>query len=148
MHPAELAPQAPQAPPPPPRWARVVVPADYTLFHIGYLGALPLLPVILRSLLGPHESLAVGAVLLVYNAAIGIACLFATPVTSRLDPRTAMAAGLACSAAGIGLLPFAGSGLAAGAALALAGGGMSVHGVLSRSMIAKAVPVDASRWTE
>ncbi len=128
-----------------PRWARVIVPADYTLFHVGYLGALPLLPVILRSLLGSHGSLAVGVVLLVYNAAIGIACLCAAPVTARLDSRTAMAAGLGCSAAGIGVLPYAHSVFAAGAVLAVAGGGMSVHGVLARSMIAKAVPTDASR---
>lgn len=138
MHTVERAPQAP-------RWARVVVPADYTLFHVGYLGALPLLPIILRSLLGPRESLAIGVVLLVYNAAIGVACLFAAPIMARLDSRTAMAGGLACSAAGIGVLPFAHSALAAAAALALAGTGMSVHGVLARSMIAKAVPGDASR---
>lgn len=138
MHTVERAPQAP-------RWARVIVPADYTLFHVGYLGALPLLPIILRSLLGSHDSLAVGVVLLVYNAAIGIACLFAAPVTARLDCRTAMATGLGCSAAGIGVLPLAHSAFAAGAALALAGGGMSVHGVLARSMIAKTVPIDASR---
>ncbi len=128
-----------------PRWARVIVPADYTLFHVGYLGALPLLPVMLRSLLGSHDSLAVGVVLLVYNAAIGVACLCAAPVTARLDSRTAMTAGLGCSAAGIGVLPYAHSALAAGAALAVAGGGMSVHGVIARSMVAKAVPTDASR---
>ncbi len=143
MHTAERAPHAP--PPPAPRWARVIVPADYTLFHVGYLGALPLLPVILRSLLGSGDSLAVGAVLLVYNAAIGVACLFAAPLIARVDSRNAMAAGLACSAAGIGVLPFAHSALAAGAALAVAGTGMSVHGVLARSMVAKAVPADAGR---
>lgn len=112
---------------------------------MGYLGALPLMPVILRSLLGPRHSLAVGAVLLVYNAAIGIACLLAAPVTARVDARKAMSAGLGCSAAGIGLLPFAHSVLAAGTALALAGAGMSVHGVMARSMIAKTAPDDASR---
>jgi MFS transporter, DHA1 family, multidrug resistance protein len=143
MHTTERAAQAP--PPQAPRWARFIVPADYTLFHVGYLGALPLMPVILRSLLGLHHSLAVGAVLLVYNAAIGIACLFAAPVIARVDARKAMAAGLGCSAAGIGLLPFAHSALAAGASLALAGSGMSVHGVTARSMVAKAVPDDASR---
>lgn len=141
VHTAEQASRAPQAP----RWARVIVPADYTLFHVGYLGALPLLPVILRSLLGSHESLAVGVVLLVYNSAIGIACLCAAPVTARLDSRTAMAAGLGCSAVGIGVLPYAHSAFAAGVALAVAGGGMSVHGVTARSMVAKAVPTDASR---
>lgn len=128
-----------------PRWARLVIPADYTLFHIGYLGALPLLPIILRSLLGNRESLAIGAVLLVYNAAFGIVCLCAAPVIARFDSRTAMAAGLAASAAGIGVLPYAHSALAAGVALAVAGGGLSVHGVLARSMIARAVSADASR---
>lgn len=141
MHTVKQAPQTP----PPPRWARVILPADYALFHVGYLGALPLLPVILRSLLGSGNSLAVGAVLLVYNAAIGVACLLAAPLIARADSRNAMAAGLACSAAGIGVLPFAHSGLAAGTALAVAGTGMSVHGVLARSMVAKAVPTDGNR---
>jgi MFS family permease len=122
-----------------------IIPVDYLLCHLGYFGVLPLLPLLVRSQLGPHSSAGLGAVLLVYNAATGAACLPLAPWIARLGAKSGMAFGLACAAVGIGLFAYAHSIFVISGVLLLAGTGMSVHGVIARSLIATVIPGDPER---
>jgi MFS family permease len=125
----------------------IVVPADYLLFHLGYFGLLPVLAALVRDQLGggTGAAAAVGTVLFAFNAAIGAACLVLAPLVSRLSYRTGMTAGLVCSATGMWLLPYAHSTVGLVAAVLLAGTGMSVHGLLARSLVAEVIQDQAGR---
>jgi MFS transporter, DHA1 family, multidrug resistance protein len=126
-------------------WVNRIIPVDYLLFHLGYFGVLPLLPLLVKSQLGPHSSVGLGAVLLVYNAAIGGACLPLAPLIARVGAKSGMAFGLACAAMGTGLFAYAHSIIVIAGVLLLAGTGMSVHGVIARSLIATVIPGDPER---
>lgn len=140
LRPQDLVPRQAQG-----RWTRIVIPADFLLFHLGYFSMLPLLPLIVSSRLGPGSSLGVGAMLLLFNGAFGGACLPFTPLLTRLGAKTGMVIGLACSAVGVGLLAYANSAGMIAFTLILAGAGMSVHGVAARSVITAFAPSDAER---
>lgn len=127
------------------RGVLLTIPADYLLLHLGYFGVLPILAILLHAQLGPGSSSMVGAVLFVYNASIGAGCLLVAPWISRVAYRTGMASGLLCSAVGMGLLPYAHTTASLTGALVLSGAGMSVHGLLARSLIAEVIPGDAAR---
>ncbi|MCP3755584.1 MFS transporter [Streptomyces sp. TBY4] len=119
--------------------------ADYLLCHIGYFSVLPILAAVISHQLPGNSGFSVGAALFAYTSAVGISCLLVTRWISRFSYATAMAGGLLLSAAGMAGIPYVHSIGALVLLLLVAGGGLSVHGLLGRSLIAEITSGDIER---
>jgi MFS transporter, DHA1 family, multidrug resistance protein len=108
---------------------------DYLLISFAQFALLPVLPVLLTRELGAGPG-QLGPLLLIFALATRGGSMAVGPLIDRVPLRHAAVGGLATTALAFLLLGSSASMLAAIPCLAIAGTGISVHGVVSRSIVA------------
>ncbi|MFE3583958.1 MFS transporter [Streptomyces vinaceus] len=117
--------------------------ADHTAGNLGQYVVLPVLGVFLAAQVG--GTWIVGTGLFLYSASAGVSALLVNRWLPRFGIVAAMTGGTALSALGFGLMPYTRAGAVQVLLIVLAGFGGSVHFLLSRVLVAEAVPDDIGR---
>jgi DHA1 family multidrug resistance protein-like MFS transporter len=111
---------------------------DYLLISLAHFALLPILPVLLTVEYGATAG-ELGVLLFVFTLTTRGGSILLAPLIDRVPARSAAVSGLIFTGLAFWLLGLSNSVLAAAPCLAIAGVGISVHGVVSRAIVARQV---------
>lgn len=123
---------------------RLTLAVDYLGSNMGRFSLMPVLAILLADQGGGAGAARTGVGMFGFMLCAGLSSLLAIRWLPRIPYIVSLPLSMVCSAAGFGLLPYAGT-LGSVGLLFLAGFGISVHAVLSRVLIAEHIHSETGR---